>query len=217
MNLDINKLKDILKRNIKWIVFFFTSIVFFAILEDVFEKDIMKIDFIAHNLVVENLRNDIFTSIFKVITNLGGVYFIITITVIMAIIFKAKSVGKSICLNLILVTALNLVIKNIVQRPRPEGYRLISESGYSFPSGHSMVSTAFYGLLIYFIYKYIKNKYLKYGLCLFLCILIPAIAFSRVYLGVHYASDVIGGFCISISYLICFTEIYKSIIKKSEK
>ena len=80
---------------------------------------------------------------------------------------------------------------------------MIIESGYSFPSGHSMVSMAYYGLIIYFIYKKIKDKRVRNVLMILIGFLILAIGFSRIYLGVHFASDVIGGFLISIIYLVC--------------
>ena len=67
-----------------------------------------------------------------------------------------------------------------------------------------MVSMAFYGYLIYLIYKYVKNKYVKWISIVLLSILICAIGVSRIYLGVHYTSDVLGGFLVSISYLILF-------------
>ena len=97
-----------------------------------------------------------------------------------------------------------MLLKNIIQRPRPIEYRLIDETGYSFPSGHSMVSVAFYGLIIYFMYKSIKISKIKWLLISLLSIVIILIGTSRIYLGVHYTSDVIGGFLISISYLIIF-------------
>ena len=104
------------------------------------------------------------------------------------------------------------MLKNILQRPRPTEYRIIEETGYSFPSGHSMVSMAFYGYLIYLIYKYVKNKYVKWISITLLGILICLIGISRIYLGVHYTSDVLGGFLISISYLIIYINIVNKVL-----
>ena len=109
-----------------------------------------------------------------------------------------------------------MILKNVVERPRPIGYRIIDETGYSFPSGHSMISMAFYGLIIYYIWKNVKNKKIRNIACILLGILIGLIGISRIYLGVHYASDVIGGFVISIIYLILFTTIYKNIKSTKE-
>ena len=102
---------------------------------------------------------------------------------------------------------LNQFLKHIVQRPRPTEYRIIDERGYSFPSGHSMASAAFYGFLIYLIYKKVKSKKLKIGLIAFFTFLIPLIGCSRIYLGVHYTSDVLAGFFVSISYLFIYISI----------
>lgn len=80
-----------------------------------------------------------------------------------------------------------------------------------------MVSMAFYGYLIYLSYKYIKNKYIKWGLNFILGLLIVTIGISRIYLGVHYTSDVIGGFLISISYLIIYVMTVNKLMKENEK
>ena len=159
------------------------------------------------------MRNPILTNVLKIITNLGSAVALITITILSLIILKNKKIGLCITINLALSTILNLLLKNIIQRPRPEGYRLIEETGFSFPSGHSMVNTAFYGLLIYLIIKNVKNQKLQYSLSLLISILILSIGFSRIYLGVHYTSDVLAGFLISIAYLIVFTTILHDILK----
>lgn len=79
-----------------------------------------------------------------------------------------------------------------------------------------MVSMAFYGYLIYLIYKYVKNKYLKYISIILLSILICSIGISRIYLGVHYTSDVLAGFMISISYLIIYISAVNKFFIKDE-
>ena len=75
-----------------------------------------------------------------------------------------------------------------------------------------MISLAFYGYLIYLIYKYINNKHLKRILIIILSTLICIIGVSRIYLGVHYTSDVLGGFLISIAYLIIYIELINKFV-----
>lgn len=198
------KIKEITKKNFKWLVLFIALIGFLALAEDVFNKEIMNGDIIGYKIISTFLISDFATPIAKFITNFGGAIFLITLTVILVILIKNKKIGLSIFSNLIIITVLNQLLKRILQRPRPTEFRIIEETGYSFPSGHSMVSMAFYGYLIYLIYKYVENRYVKWISIVLLSILICAIAVSRIYLGVHYTSDVLGGFLVSISYLILF-------------
>lgn len=199
-------------KNLKWIILFICIIGFIAILENVCEQEIINVDIMGYNLVSKFLISDFATPIAKVITNFGGVIFIVISTIILFVGIKNKKIGTAIILNLFIITFLNLILKNIIQRPRPTQFRLIDESGYSFPSGHSMISMAFYGFLVYLIYQYIKNKKLKIALIIVLSILPILIGISRIYLGVHYTTDVVGGFLISISYLIIYTRIFKKIV-----
>ncbi len=199
-----------IKKNYKLIIIFICSIILIAILEDIYTNEQLTMDTQIYKAVVLNLRTEWFTNIMKVITNIGGAYVLIIISILSIILIKDKKIGIAITSNLLIVTALNILLKNIIERPRPEGYRLILETGYSFPSGHSMVSMAFYGFIIFLIWKKVKNIKLKYISTTILSILIPLIGFSRIYLGVHYASDVFGGFAIAIIYLIAFTSIVRT-------
>ena len=209
----LNKIKKILKNNYKWIILLICVIVFYAILEDIFEYEKLKLDIIIYNIIVLKLRAEPLTRIMEILTNFGGAYMLIGLAIMITIFSKNKKTAFIIDLNLIIITIFNLILKNIIQRPRPEGYRLIAESGYSFPSGHSMISMAFYGLIIYMIWKNMKNKKLRNIICVLITILVILIGISRIYLGVHYASDVIGGFVVSIAYLIVYVSITKTILK----
>ena len=202
--------KELIKKNLKWVVLFICLVGFLALAEDVFNKEIMYGDIIGYKLISTFLISDFVTPIAKFITNFGGAIFLSIATVMLFLLIKNKKIGLSIISNIVIITVLNQLLKRILQRPRPTEFRIVEEKGYSFPSGHSMVSMAFYGYLIYLIYRYIKNKYVKWTLITILSILICLIGISRIYLGVHYTSDVLGGFLISVSYLV----IYISSIKK---
>lgn len=209
------KVKEFIVKNLKWIILFLCLVGFLALAEDVFNKEIMSGDIIGYNIISKFLISDFVTPIAKFITNLGGAISFIILTIVLFLVIKNKKIGLSIFLNLVIVIVLNQLLKIILQRPRPTDFRIIEETGYSFPSGHSMVSMAFYGYLIYLIYKYVKNKYVKWISIVLLGILICSIGISRIYLGVHYTSDVLGGFLISVSYLVIYiSSVNKFLIEK---
>ena len=210
------KIKEFIIKNWKWIVLFICLIGFLELAEDVFNKEIMNGDIIGYKIISTFLISDFATPIAKFITNFGGAIFIILLTVILIAVIKNKKIGLSILTNLAIITILNQLLKRILQRPRPTEYRIIEESGYSFPSGHSMISMAFYGYLIYLIYKYVENKNVKWILISLLSILICLIGISRIYLGVHYTSDVLGGFLISISYLVIYISAVNNVFCRKE-
>ena len=209
------KIKEFIVKNLKWSILFICLIGFLALAEDVFNKEIMNGDIIGYKMVSKFLISDFTTPISKFITNLGEAIFLVVLTITLFILIKNKKIGVSIFSNLVIITALNQLLKRILQRPRPTEYRIIEETGYSFPSGHSMISMAFYGYLIYLIYKYVKNKYVKWISMALLSLLICSIGISRIYLGVHYTSDVLGGFLISISYLVIYiSAVNKFLVEK---
>lgn len=209
-----SKIKKLIITNYVWIIFFICLIIFLALAEDVFNHDIMHGDIIGYDFISHYLINDFTTPMMKTITWCGGAICLVLLTIILFIFLKNKRDSVLIGINLVTITLLNQIFKFILQRPRPEGYRIINEVGYSFPSGHSMISMAFYGFLIYLIYKNVVNKYVKWTLIIFLTFLIISIGISRIYLGVHYTSDVLAGFLVSISYLILYIRITNVLLKK---
>ena len=205
-------------KNIKWILLVICIILFSIILKNVSTQEIIFFDTIGYDTVSTYLMSNRLTPTIKVITQLGGTIWLIVMVIILSFTIKNKKIVKSIALNLPLSALVNYIVKHIVKRPRPlEEYRLIKEKGYSLPSGHSMVSMAFYGFLIYLIYKYIKNLYLKITLIAILSLIILMVGISRIYLGVHYTTDVLSGFFVAISYLIIYISIINETILNEKK
>ncbi len=143
------------------------------------------------------------TNALKIVTILGNTRFIILLNIIAIIIYfllKNKKIFL-ITIHSILSPIVNNILKYLFKRPRPdETLRLITESNYSFPSGHAMISVFFYFTLIILINR--SNIRHRKAFITVLLLIILLIGISRVYLGVHYISDVVGGYLIALSIII---------------
>lgn len=187
-----------------------------------------KLDAIDKTIVngIVSSRGDKYNFIYwlnRITTEFGYTYVIVGIIIVALIICKLST--KSLILaGMTLFTKIsNDFVKNIINRPRPaEDFRWMSESSSSYPSGHTMTATFFYGFIAYLIIRSNLNKKIKYslfGICVFL---IPWVGLTRMILSVHYFSDVIGGFLggiVMISIAILLFEIIgdRKIVKnKSE-
>jgi len=204
----------ILKKK-RFYIFSLCLISFLIITIMVLKSNILGIDKIGYDFIKEHLIRDEFTPVVKVLTDLGGSVILIVISSILYFVIKDKRISYGIIGNLIISVLLNLGIKALFQRERPLiDNRLIDVIGYSFPSGHAMVSMAFYGFLIYLAYVYWNNKKYKWPIIILLMVIILIIGTSRIYLGVHYLSDVLAGYLISISYLIVYVYGFNLVLKK---
>ena len=195
------------RENVRTIVVLLAALVFVWLLSEVAEGEIMKLDTLAYRFFVVTLRSDVMTPIMEGFTSLSSVAVILVMALVVAAFAPGKAPGRCVCANVVGALVLNQVLKFIVQRPRPDGYRLAVESSYSFPSGHSMISMAFYGLLIWMIWKYERDDVMRHVWCCLIGLIIVMVGISRIYLGVHYASDVIAGFCVSLIWLVFFTKV----------
>ena len=192
------------KRSIAFIIFFGIFIMFTVLL---FSNNISFFDKKIYSCIIY-FKNPIITKIFKFFSFLCSVSFIIGLCIILLLLLKRKKDKFFMLINVLGCVMLNQFLKFIIRRPRPTGINLINENGYSFPSGHSMVSMAFYGFLIFLILNSRIKKERKIIFISFLSMLIIFVGISRIYLGVHYASDVLAGFSLSISYLLIISYFY---------
>lgn len=170
---------------------------------------INSVDTFIYNLVTVNMNNSL-TSINKVFTFLGSTLFIVSLTIVLFVIFiilKKKNTAFILSASIIISTIINNLVKIIICRERPEVLSLVTENTYSFPSGHSMAAVTLYGMLIYIVNKSNLNKKLKITFSILLCLLPLLVMISRIYLGAHFASDVIGACILSVILLLIETGI----------
>ncbi len=189
---------------VAWLVFVGSAGLFFWMATEVFveqEKDLDKAAFAlaAQITTPEN------TAFMYFITFFGSKDFLIYGSLGLALLFLLFQKWRFYALNVITIsgstTFFNQSLKWIFDRPRPET-AFLEQGGNSFPSGHAMIGGAFWGLITYLVWTNVKQKWLRYVLSGLLGILILLIGFSRVYLNVHYASDVLAGWGAGIFWLI---------------
>ena len=171
--------------------------------------DILLIDTVMADFI-GSIRCDWLDYVMKFVTSFGNTatIFVLLLVSIWGIIriLKNRKLAMFFFVGLISNVIINQGIKFLIRRNRPIN-SLIYVGGFSFPSGHAMVSMAFYGMLIYLFYKLIDNKIFKRILIISFGLLIFFIGFSWIYLGVHYLSDVLVGFSVSLLYLDVFSRI----------
>lgn len=144
------------------------------------------------------------TLLFRAITHLIDIPVIISWVLIVAFVFYRKQWKMESYLmlgNLALAGILIATFKNIYQRPRPEILHLVEEKGFSFPSGHSLAVTIMVGTLIVILSQRIKNTIWRKIVQILLSLYIVSVLVSRIYLGVHYPSDVIASLCVGLGVL----------------
>lgn len=154
---------------------------------------------------IHNITNGKYIDFFKAFTELGSTKgIIITTIIILILLFKKGGINNTI--NIIAIIIINQSAKFIIKRPRPI-WKIIEQTGYSYPSGHSMAISCLYGYLIYLASKQIKERWLRIIIYIMCSAIILLIGISRIYLGVHYASDVIGGYLITLAFLLIITSL----------
>lgn len=153
---------------------------------------------------VYSIRNPVLTEVLKVITYMGN-WQTITLLCIVLLLFRKTRLryGVPVSAGAIFVTIFNRIIKLIFKRPRPEeSLHLIEEGGYSFTSGHSITSMVVFGLLIYLVRKYVRNRKAANILTAALAVPWIFIGLSRIYMGVHFPSDVLAGWALGAAVLV---------------
>lgn len=164
-----------------------------------------------------SLRNDFLNIIISALTHLSDPITIISLCIFLLILPNRKTYGLPVSLAAISGLAIYKPMKHLFLRARPDvSLHLVEQGGYSFPSGHSVSSVIVFGLLLYLIRRHCKNKTLKNILSVICTILMLLIGPSRLYVSVHWATDVLCGMFIGLAVLTIAILILERIYKKNE-
>ncbi len=141
--------------------------------------------------------------LFSRITLLGKWYVVIGLAAIVLIVLHKKHAKQYIVPLLLAILGSSTaaaILKIVLQRHRPMN-SVSLESSFSFPSGHATIAMAFYGFLAWFLLKKQKKQFVRGFILILALVLIMLIGFSRLYLGVHYLSDILGGYLLGLIFL----------------
>lgn len=201
-------------------VFSAALVAFIAIAKMVFGEKKETFDQHAFTFLA-NQVNEINTGVMQFFTFLGTHTFLIPANLLLVayFLFIKKHRWYSVKVPVVALSSVLLmfILKLIFQRDRPLTPLLSAAKGYSFPSGHALMSITFYGLMIFLVWQNIKNIWARWTLTILLAALINIIGVSRVYLRVHYASDVLAGFCVGLMWLLLSLWILNKIENFSRK
>lgn len=155
---------------------------------------------------VISYRSPQWTQFFIIVTNIGDLYGYIAAIVLCSLLsyryFKHWKYVFQVVIVLLLASISNLILKHIIDRARPGIEHLVPVESLSYPSGHAMSAMAFYGFVIYLFYRFKMNVFLKVGIIILLTMLIFIIGISRIYLGVHFPSDIAGGYIAGLIWVV---------------
>lgn len=170
---------------------------FIELTEELKEQVLPQYDQAITDYII-SFRNPALTKYFVFITNVGDLYGYLIVVGISGVlsyfVFKKWRGVVQTVLVLLLASLSNMMLKRFIDRARPGIEHLVSVETLSYPSGHAMSAMAFYGFVIYLFFRFKINKFLKTVIIIFLAFIILSIGISRIYLGVHYPSDIAGGY-----------------------
>ena len=204
---------------IVWAIFLICIIVFLYLSSAILAGGELGIDQAAFNFA-KDIANPTFSSFIEFITFFASRHFLTPAALLLVgyFLFIRKHRWYSLKVPVVALGSitLNVVLKYFFDRPRPM-MPLVDASGLSFPSGHSMVAASFYGLLIYLVWHNVKNVAWRNALIAFLVVFVFFIGFSRIYLRVHYATDVMAGFAAGFLWVVIGIGTLRRIERFSKK
>ncbi len=199
-------------------IFILSIVLFSEIAEEIVLDKNDQFDIYVYQLI-SSYKTNWTTGAALFITNFGSGYFLIPAYLIILFICvkKGRKQQAIIVASVALISLLSgLFLKHIFQRARPSHPLNAGTSGFSFPSGHSIGGFTFSGILIYMIWKSKLNRNVKWAWTILLIFFSCLIGLSRIYLNVHYASDVMGSFFLTLIWLAVTFHVAETLERRAK-
>lgn len=195
------------------LIFAVMTLILGEIAEDVMSGKPLTLIDAQINSWLHTHRTPQLTTTFLIVTSLGSTIPVILIaaTVGLYLLWRRQPYwAAAVWLTVFGGMLLNKYLKLVFYRPRPRLFDpILSLTGYSFPSGHTMSATVLYGVLAVLLVTRVKRKSSKVVVAILASVLIGLVGFSRMYLGAHYLSDVLGAFAEGLAWMsLCLTAVY---------
>ena len=174
--------------------------VFGWLAEEMLEGDTRQFDAFVRT-AVHQFSTPAFTRVMQVFSFLGSVAAVTTMSLVavcVSLYFRHTRTAALLVVTMLGVAVLDVTLKHAFHRPRPAPFFGAAPNSYSFPSGHALGSFCFYGMLAAILAPLARGRVAKFGIWMAAVVLIGMIGISRIYLGVHYPSDVFAGYCAAI-------------------
>lgn len=205
------------KKTLLW--FSLLTFSLFILLAFTFESSYLQAIDVFFVEGMPNYRHDWITSIMLFLAWLGGtrIMAVLTLSLLILLVIKHKQLTAAFLPILVMggTGVLNLIAKQLISRVRPEVNYLIDQPGYSFPSGHTMAAVSLFGLIVYLSYIMIEKGTVRKLTVISAITLVVLMGASRVYLGVHFFTDIMGGTLFSLTWLMISIYLVESLKSSS--
>jgi len=195
------------------ILSFSSLLLFLKVTRDVFQNDFAHFDIGVSRFILQ-FRNPLLTDVMNFISFLGSAEFMVPVAILVIVLIISRYRHEAILftITMFIGVLINYILKLIFKRPRPDIAPLFFPHTYSFPSGHAMNSFVFYALIAFYVFRFTRDKKISYMVSFVAILLIFLIGISRIYLGVHYPTDILGGFLAGFWWFVTIIVIEKTIV-----
>jgi undecaprenyl-diphosphatase len=160
------------------------------------------------NYMIDHVRSEKVTQIVMYVTDLAMPAALLLVALCLTVFAPSPAPVLALVLCALPGWLLNTLIKSLIARPRPpEELRLAVETSASFPSSHAVIVMVFYGFILWLVWHYQRNNPWRIFVAVFMALFIAAVGLTRIYLGVHWTSDVLAGFCFGLVWLVLYTRL----------